>query len=513
MNTRLLTSFFGFLLLFFASCSSPEEKLANGLAEATVLLTENPPQVEKAFAILEELNQSFPDNPEVIEKLAFAHSQNNDPTTAAFFYEEAARLDPERADLFLFAATIYEKNQEYASAIPLYEEYLDIMPNDLVSRQKLAELYAQTNALESSLKNWLEYFDRVGDDYTGMDAYQTGQLFQKLGNIPQAQNWYKRALEKDDSAAQPSLEGLLQISLEEKNWDNVKTIIGHVKQYYPQFSQGEVFKKGQSAWQSVEDLKKEMKKQESLPKQIAAAAETVVSEPPSAPVTNTPVVTPKPKPAKPEPKQQETVLVDSSSNVETQPTAVVTQKPYTNLDESGEILPIATEDPTAETEPLGEIVEISDEPPVTVEEVSPAQQALATRDYQQAITLYWKEIGQGKTSAQNWYGLAQSYELVGQMQQAEIALLESTRQAPEDVFYALEYLRVVYQTRTLREAFSSIERVLTRFPDHPDVLLSVARAYETIGNNPREANYYYNRFLKVAPDHAEAAKVKEKLGL
>lgn len=526
VNTPFFSTLFLCFAICFVSCSNPEERLASKLDEASTLLNEEPPQVEEAIAILDQLNQEFSNNPDIVEALAFAHSRNNDQSTAAFFYEEAARLDPERSDLFLFAASVYENNREFESAIPLYEEYLLSNPSDLLSRKNLANIRLQMNQPESALKTWLEYVDRAGEEYTGRDAFQIGQLFQQLGNLPQAQSWYQRALEKDDTADKDALTSLLNLSLADKNWPQVKLIYDYTKQYYPAIAKTPKFKSALEAWESIQAVKKEVAKQAELPKTITqeTPSETVVA---SNNETSTPSETPSTTPADSNESSTSTNTTDSIQ--ETEAVAVTDtpkQKPYTNLDGSQTALSVAEIDPTTlpttetDSAPSGELIEIiaddtnSTESPVIVDEpgVQTGKQALASRNYKDAINLFWKEIGAGNTSAENWYGLAQAYELTGQLQQAEVALLESTRQAPEDVRYALEYLRIAYKTRTLREAFSSIERVLQHFPDHPDVLLSVAKAYETIGNNRREASYYYNRFLQVAPDHEKFDEIKEKYG-
>lgn len=107
-------------LLFFAGCSSREERFAEKLRQANVNLEKG--NIDQAISLLEELKLEQPGHPEILESLAFAFVENKDYFTAAFYFSELADSTPERSDYRLFSAKSWTDAGDPSSAIRLLFE-------------------------------------------------------------------------------------------------------------------------------------------------------------------------------------------------------------------------------------------------------------------------------------------------------------------------------------------------------------------------------------------------------
>ena len=150
------------------------------------------------------------------------------------------------------------------------------------------------------------------------------------------------------------------------------------------------------------------------------------------------------------------------------------------------------------------------QPPDPAQLIEDARIAEQERDYTTAIQLYWQALAQANESSEIWSRLAQAYQIDGQMQNAETAALESLRLNPEKEEYMLAFLRIIQRTQRLPEFLQELRSAYERFPTNPDIVLSLARAYERIGDREEAAANAYQRFIQLAPGHilrpeAEAA--------
>ncbi len=151
-----------------------------------------------------------------------------------------------------------------------------------------------------------------------------------------------------------------------------------------------------------------------------------------------------------------------------------------------------------------EIAELKANPPPPTAE-SLKEQADTAREignFEEAIGLYWKSLSLNDSSAAIWFTLSDCYWQLGRIQESEPALLEAMRREPKNLGYTLRYLKMVEQTRSKSDFITELEQAKENFPRSPQITLALARAYETVDNNPRNARFLYREFLNIAaPDH------------
>jgi tetratricopeptide (TPR) repeat protein len=149
--------------------------------------------------------------------------------------------------------------------------------------------------------------------------------------------------------------------------------------------------------------------------------------------------------------------------------------------------------------------------PVTLEQLlKQAENATLQRDFKSAIRIYWQALGRDNTDPLTWSRLSQSYTLSGETRNAETTALEAVRLAPANVEYTLDYLRVAQRSKSPRQFLAELETAYDRFPSNPEIILSLARAFQRISNDGPAAATLYRQFIELVPRHplrpeAEAA--------
>jgi tetratricopeptide (TPR) repeat protein len=79
-----------------------------------------------AIARLSQAVADYPTNVEAMMRLGLSYEQKKDPKTALFWYEQALKVDPERGEVYKYAAPHYKKSdpakaQEYARLAEWYK--------------------------------------------------------------------------------------------------------------------------------------------------------------------------------------------------------------------------------------------------------------------------------------------------------------------------------------------------------------------------------------------------------
>ena len=142
------------------------------------------------------------------------------------------------------------------------------------------------------------------------------------------------------------------------------------------------------------------------------------------------------------------------------------------------------------------------ERPRTIEErLADAEMAELDRNFTSAIQQYWAAINIANNRAEIWNLLSRAYLVDGQLNNAETAALEAVRLEPSGVAYTLDYLRVAQRTKEPVAFLAELETAYDRFPDSPEITLSLARAHERISEQTETARNLYLRFIDIAPNH------------
>lgn len=546
------TFLIGTALTFFllAACSNPEEERAEALEEAVELHATG--ASEEAIAVLEDLSTKFPNDPEILGQLGLIYMDQDDPTMAAFFLEQAYRLQPENTDLLVQAF----KAQDAADQPEAAEETLATLAQeapDKMTRDHWLRL-GQAKSASGDTQDAIDaYREAVGPDDSAADpktAAKLGELYQRSDNEEQAEHWFSIAAQGDGPHALSALLRLLDREIAEENWEEAEALIARMDEKFPDEPQDseladarELVAEKRAARASEErDAEADSEEEEAAAsseesstagRAQAAAGDAEADEPGEAGMGKTEAVeelekaramaqtpaTGADEPVRDKNKQAEAASFepgDASFNpdVPVKPAppdpgiAVSFDQQETGAGinysiNSGNDAEAADEerpDPDRQARPALDVDALLDH----------AATAERNLDYERAIRIYWQAIRQANDRAGVWARLSNAYLAAGQPRNAQTAAIKAVRHAPENVHYTLDYLRIVQRVAPPSTFLNEIKSAYERIPDSPEITLALARAYDRIEANRSEARDFYRRFIDLAPDHplrpeAEAA--------
>ena len=202
-------------LTLLLGCSSPEEKKAAQINEALSLSAEG--ANTEALGILEELAAQYPNDLEILKSIGQIYSAENDAVMAAFFLEQAYLQSPEDTELLLQTYQSLEAANQPAGHLleKLTAQAPEAMTPDLWIR--LGQIRQADNKVQPALDAYLKGVDPDNTKPAPETAAAIGQLFVKVGNLPQAEIWLEIAADNDDPNALTALFGLLEINLRQKD--------------------------------------------------------------------------------------------------------------------------------------------------------------------------------------------------------------------------------------------------------------------------------------------------------
>lgn len=144
--------------------SNPESASDSGFPTADILVEQADSayergEIESARIALEEASHIEPNNPEIVNKLAFVTAKSGDTL----------------------------------KGIELYESSLELDENDDLTHNAIASLYRLERAYERAQDHYLKAIE-IDDEYA-QTFYNYGNLLVDMGEIEEARTMYKRALE------------------------------------------------------------------------------------------------------------------------------------------------------------------------------------------------------------------------------------------------------------------------------------------------------------------------------
>ena len=557
------------VFILICSCSSPEDKRANSLAEVAQLQAAG--NIVAALELLEKLSQQFPDDSEIIKQIGLSHQKLGNHAEAAFYLDVAHTLSPNDSELLFQAYLANEDADQPDAAYELLEAFARAKPEDMTGKLwfRLGELHVQAQKSEAALKAYLEGVKLTNEKPSTEVALIIGTLFKKLDNLPMAERWLAIAAKGDDSNALPALFGILEINLRSKKWEASEKTIALLDKKFPgavDASQWANVRQELTKWRSAKanmdnQLKKlEQPNQAAQPNEsanIQATSSTNIQPAASgkarvvADVANAEALAN--NPAK-ETGSKEITVASIEQKKSAEPTAkteseivfnpnIIIQpaEPDVELDDDEPIEPdiylynetigpqnsvvsnaseVTTSDYLVDENSEQESVLVSELPEtslpdtalLSVEElIAKAKDANSKGDYRAAIQFYWDVLEREKDKASIWNELAKVYFSAKQTKNAATIALEATRLSPENIEYLLDYLRLVQHVKKPADFIKELEIAYDRFPRNPEITLSLARGYHRIGENNYAARILYKRFIQMAPKHPLRSEAEAEL--
>ena len=541
-------------LILLAGCSSPEEKKAAQIKEAHHLAEGG--NSAQALELLETLSAQYPNDIEILNSIGQIYAAEGDTSMAAFFLEQAYLQAPDDIERLFQAYQSLEAAKQPAGHLleTLSTQAPEAMTPDLWIR--LGQIRHAENKLQASLDAYLKGVDPEKAKPSSEVAASIGQLFVKVGNLPQAEAWLEMAADSDDPNALTALFGLLEINLRQEDWAGAEAIIAQLDKQFPgavEASQWQQARKDLVRWRTTQDaMQAKLAKAEAEKIAAEANAETVtLAETEAAQreaidqgsadnkttgegkaqviadleaaeaMANAPAIETEIPEGEAVQACSQAINFDPSIVIEPAdpeitfevsydpaPTAGSTTDSVDNnpADESSTAMPAAPADltqavPPVEMNTAAEPIRPSERPRTIEELLADAEMAELDRDFTSAIRQYWAAINIANNRAEIWNLLSRAYLVDGQLNNAETAALEAVRLEPSVVAYTLDYLRVAQRTKEPVAFLAQLETAYDRFPDSPEITLSLARAHERISEQTETARNLYLRFIDIAPNH------------
>ncbi len=525
--------------VWLAGCKSPEEKKA-ALIKDALSLSEKGSNAE-ALKMLEELATQYPDDIVILKSIGLIYKADGDEGMASLFLEQAYLQSPDDNELLFQTYQSLDAAKQPANHLleKLAERAPEAMTPELWTR--LGQARQAANQVQPALDAFLKGVEPDKAKPAPESAAAIGQLFVKVGNLPQAESWLKMAADSDDPNALTALFNLLEINLRQNNWADAEATIAQLDTQFPgavEASQWQQARQELVRWrESQEEMKATLAKAQANKKAIETEAraatveietsqvvksdedsggsETVITEDKAQIIADMEAAEAMADAPAIEIAEEADDLIEDNKSIASDPSITLdTTDPKTTAEvdysqvATVEVTaveqaptPIVEAFPTSEAEPTT-VTPPPSSPPQTVEELmADAETATLDRDFKSAIRKYWTAISIANNRAEVWNLLSRAYLVDGQLNNAETTALEAVRLEPRRVAYTLDYLRVAQRSLAPEDFLAELETAYARFPVSPEITLSIARGHELISQDRSAARNLYLRFIDIAPNH------------
>ena len=525
--------------VWLAGCKSPEEKKAAQIKDA-LSLSEKGSNAE-ALKMLEELATQYPDDIVILKSIGLIYKADGDAGMASLFLEQAYLQSPDDTELLFQTYQSLDAAKQPASHLleKLAERAPESMTPELWTR--LGQARQAANQVQPALDAFLKGVEPDKAKPAPESAAAIGQLFVKVGNLPQAESWLKMAADSDDPNALTALFDLLEINLRQNNWADAEATIAQLDTQFPgavEASQWQQARQELVRWrESQEEMKATLAKAQANKKAIetdaraatveietsqvvksdedSGGSETVITEDKAQIIADMEAAEAMADTPAIEIAEEADDLIEDNKSIASDPsitldttdpktTAEVDYSQVATVEETAveqAPTPIVEAFPTSEAEPTT-VTPPPSSPPQTVEELmADAETATLDRDFKSAIRKYWTAISIANNRAEVWNLLSRAYLVDGQLNNAETTALEAVRLEPRRVAYTLDYLRVAQRSLAPEDFLAELETAYARFPVSPEITLSIARGHELISQDRSAARNLYLRFIDIAPNH------------
>jgi len=439
----------------------------------------NEKQYSKAITLLEDLHESFPEHPEVLEALAWVYSQMGDVALAGFYYEQSYLADTSHIEFALYAGEAYAKSENWETAIEYYRIYLNKESKDARAWKLLAYAYLSSGHPNLSLDAYVRGVELEEEEPDLEESRFIGRLSYEVKDYMKAKYWYNQALIQDPASAYALL-GLVDVAIARKSYTQAE--------YYLKKLETALIPDAEAARleQDKEILAKWKVEQEELEKSRLEKERLRLEEERAK--------------AEAEKKAQEEA-----------------QRALAESEESNELGDGKVEPETESSKVPGSEVGtagggyVQKKPVSAIDYYKEASRLRRENKYKDAAKLYWKSLTIDDTDADVWYELAETYFENKQLRDAEMTALEAIRRNPKNILYTLLYLKIVQNERTPQYFMEELLKARANFPGSPEITLAVAKGYKDIAHNKHNALQLYELYLKQAPQSNQKAEVEKTI--
>lgn len=488
--------YFSLILCLFTACQ-PSDLSKKALMQQTSAFLEKE-DAEAAIELLEKNIEAYEQDVDILELLAKAHLQADDPFTATIILLNAYEIDSENAailDLYFNSLKAANMNTE---AILL--DVAKITPASLKQEewQQVSNLLANQGKYEDALDAYFNYLGRkkASSATSPSEALKVGDYYLVLEKTKEAKSWLSVAANSDSIEALPAQLKLLSIELQNKDWSGLSKRIELIEKQFPDALGASSFSElPQIVSQKLEEQQQNASNQSNNYK--------------SAPIDSN--------------------KAGSIQNIEDlEAYANQVAKPF--LEEAGSAdsspaafnpeIEIEPADPYLsdfETSEFGEAFDPTtiatlSQTKLTAAEISAliaqANESVLINDLDTAAELYRKVLDNSPSRHEIWDRIAQVYFANEEFNTAESAALQAIRYQPGNIVYTINYLNIAKKTKSEIRFLSELLSASKQFPNSPEITLSLARAYDRNSRYRFKAKEYYTKFITLAPNHPQRSEAE-----
>ncbi len=465
--------------LFFAGCQKDDPAAAARARDAQVAAALDAAnrqladgQIGPALAALDALYNANPGRYDIVENLATAQAHAGNLPKAAALFAQAAKADPARRALFIYAAGLDTSAGNHADAILQYQAYLKFFPHDTSAHKNLAREFRALNQFQPALDAYLDALKQTGSQPSAADALDIALLYQQLGDRAHANSWFLRV---------PTLQ------------PDAPTLAHWQKAAPPTIVAKYLNDKTASQKTSTPLAANLTAPPPQAPANTTLAASTTTPASANATLSLSTNTTPPPPPAN---------LTIASSNTTTLTANTSTPPPAANLTTSPSnttaTLASNTTPQTPVQNPQLTTTPGTQQSPPSDPLLAAAQKAAAAGQFPDAIRLYWKVLANDDSSPDTWLALGQAYLANKQYPDAASVAQEAIRRAPANPDYTVFFLQIEKTLQPAARYQAELSAAAQKFPDSADLALTLSDAFHQ-QNDTRDATLVLTNYLSRAP--------------
>ena len=449
----------------------------------------------EALTILRSLAESHPDSIEVFVQLGRTLMEEKEFSLAAFRFEEAlAKGAP--SNLAKEAAQAHYLSKDEEAAIQRFEQYLSSGVDDPDSQLRYARLLAKKgNTTES-----INAFFKASEDASSDDCQLMGNLFLSKKLLPQAKHWFEESMRRDDEISPKPLLGLLQVAIAQGKESDAEIMILAIEKRHS----GYLEKTDLSSY--CANLIKRRRLGDLIARGIDSRNSTITELASGLLAGNlTPKKLPSPAVTSRGAKLSATFTLDyDRQNFENESSI---EKNISTSFESSSDTTMSLADAFAS--PIENIKETEGaiESPLDL-----GLTAFSQGRHTLALVHARDVLKSEPKNPSAWVLCSQAHFQLGEIDAAEMTILEAIRHDPMNVDTRLEYLRIARETLASDRYLQELEKTRELFPDSVDILWELARRYHVVEKMPVTASILYQKVLeKALPESSIAQQAKVEL--
>jgi tetratricopeptide (TPR) repeat protein len=438
----------------------------------------------EAIKILNILADKHPQSVEVLVQLGRTLMEAREFPLAAFRFEEALSKGA-NAQVSKEAAEAHYLSSDFESATERYGEYLQGEPGDPDSQLRFARLLARLGRKTESINA----FVKAGDQASADDCRLMGNLFLEKKLFPQSKHWFEESVRRENGTSPESLYGLLQVSISEKNDTVTESLILAVEKFQSGFLETT------NLASYCADFIRRKRLADLISRGIDARSMSITELAAGLLAGSFSPSHNQDKIISSGPKFFSSEYQDNRSAISASPEKEI----QFDQNQSGENISLAA----AFASPIEKINEVSG---ATESPLELARIAFIDSKYTLSLMHARDALKGDSKNSSAWALCSQAHFQLGEIDAAEMTILEAIRHQPLDTEFRLEYLRIARETLPADRYLQELEKAREIFPDSVEILWELARRYHLIEKMPVTASILYRKVVEVAPEDSSIAK-------